>query len=238
MSSISRLIGRVVSPSLVAALVALAAAASGGAYAAVVTGAPKSIVACVHHSGGGLYVRRTCSRTDRRVVWSVAGPAGSAGPQGPPGPQGIQGPPGSPDTSQFYSKVDSDARFVHGSGQITTIPLVDLHNGGSGPLVDVARVGKLAVSGCALGNSAFRYTNESGVSENFVLTSAFTTRNNPGGDPDTGSVAASSSFTTGENDSHDLIHLSLSNATNVADFVIAESRNGTDCLFWGEVYSG
>jgi hypothetical protein len=51
-------------------------------------------------------------------------------------------------------------------------------------------------------------------------------------------VAAGSSFATGDNDSQDLIRLSLSNATNVVDFEIAQARNGTDCLFWGEVYSG
>lgn len=234
----SRLIGRVVSPSLAVALVALVVAASGGAYAAV-TAASNSIVACVHHNGGGLYVHRTCSRNDRHLVWSVAGPAGPAGPQGPAGPRGIQGPPGSPDTTQFYTKADSDARFVHGSGQITTIPLVDLHNGSAGaPLVDVAGVGKLAVTGCALGNIGLKYSNESGASQNFVLTSAFTTRNNSGGDPDTGSVAANSSFGSGDNDSHDLIHLSLSSTTTVVDFEIAQSRNGSDCLLWGEAYSG
>lgn len=237
MSCISRFIGRVLSPAMGIALVALVVAASGGAYAAV-TANSKSIVACVHRDGGGLYLRRTCSRNDRRVVWSVAGPRGQAGPQGPAGPAGIQGPPGSLDTSQFYTKADSDARFVHGTGQVTTIPLVDVHNGGTASLVDVARVGKLAVTGCALGNSGFRYTNESGVSQNFVLTSASTTRNNPGGDPDTGSVAVSSSFSTGDDDSHDLIHLSLSDGSGVVDFVIAQSRSGTDCLYWGEVYSG
>lgn len=173
------------------------------------------------------------------MVWSVAGPAGPAGPQGPAGPRGIQGPPGFPDASQFYTKTASDARFVHGSGQITTIPLLDLRNGpAAAPLADVAGVGKLAVTGCALGNTGFRYTNESGVSQNFVLASAFTVRNNSGGDPDTGSVAAASSFTTGDDDSHDLIHLSLSSATSVVDFEIAETRNGSDCLLWGQVYSG
>jgi hypothetical protein len=237
MSIMSRFLGRVLSPSMGVALIALLIAASGGAYAAVTAGS-KSMVACVHHNGGGLYERGTCAGHDRRLVWSVAGPRGAAGPQGPAGPPGIQGPPGSPDTAQFYTKADSDARFVHGSGQITTIPLLDLHNSGSGVLVDVVRVGKLAVTGCALGNSGFRYTNESGVSQNFVLTSASTNRNNPSGDPDTGSVAANSSFTTGDNDSHDLIHLSLSNGTTVVDFVLAQSRNGTDCLYWGEVYSG
>jgi hypothetical protein len=215
------------------------AAASGGAYAAM-TASSTSIVACVHHNGGGLYKARKCARHDGRLVWSVTGPRGATGPQGPQGnqgPQGIQGRPGTPDTSQFYTQAESDTRFLRGSGGVTTIPLVDLPNGGSGPLVDIAGVGKLEVVLCALGNSEFSYTNESNGAQNYVLLSAYHGRNNV--DPDTGSVAAGSSFTGVNNDSHDLIRLSLSNGTKVVDFAIAQSRTGSsDCLYWGEVYSG
>ena len=215
------------------AFVALIIAASGGAYAAV-SASPEQIHACVHHHGGGLYEARMCAHGDKRLIWSVIGPSGAAGP---PGPQGTQGPPGTPDTSQFYTKAQSDAAFVHGSGEITTIPLLDLPNSGSGALVDVAGVGKLEVTGCAIGNSGFKYTNESSGTQNYVLFGSYHTRNNV--DPDAGSVAASSSFTNVNNDAHDVIRLSLSNGAHVVDFVIAQSRTGgSDCLYWGEVYAG
>jgi hypothetical protein len=45
----------------------------------------------------------------------AAGPQGSQGPQGPQGeqgPKGEQGPPGQPDTSKFYDKDASDARYL------------------------------------------------------------------------------------------------------------------------------
>ena len=68
---------------------------------------------------------------------------------------------------------------------------------------------------------------------------AFTTRNNSGGDPDTGSVPAGSSFTNTDDDLHDITRLSVSNGTGVVDFVIAQSRaSNNDCLYWGEAYSG
>jgi hypothetical protein len=139
------------------ALFALVLGASGGAYAAV-SESSNAVVACVHHHGGGLYEARTCARRDRRLVWSVTGPTGATGSQGL---QGIQGLPGTPDPSQFYTKAESDARFLDGSGAITTIPLVDLPNARSGPLVDVPGVGNLEVTFCAVVESEFRYTNES-----------------------------------------------------------------------------
>lgn len=157
----------------------------------------------------------------------MTGPRGATGQHGP---QGIQGSPGTPDTSQFYTKTQSDDRFLHGSGQITTIPLLDLHNAASGPLIDVAGVGKLEVTGCASAESSLTYTNESTTAQNYVLLSSFHARNTL--DPDTGTVAASASFTNSSNDSHDLIRLSLSNGSKVVDFQIAQSRNGSDCLYW------
>jgi hypothetical protein len=39
-------------------------------------------------------------------------PAGATGPQGPQGTQGTQGPTGTVDTSNFYDKTASDARFL------------------------------------------------------------------------------------------------------------------------------
>jgi hypothetical protein len=69
-------------------LAALAVALSGGAYA-LGKGSSSTIVACVHHKGGGLYVARRCARHDKRLSWSVSGPPGA---KGPTGLQGAQGP--------------------------------------------------------------------------------------------------------------------------------------------------
>jgi hypothetical protein len=77
-------------PSMGVSLVALVVAASGGAYAAV-GGSPGVIRACVHRTGGGLYIARHCARHDKGLAWSATGPSGSRGLQGP---QGLQGPPG------------------------------------------------------------------------------------------------------------------------------------------------
>jgi hypothetical protein len=104
--------------------------------------------------------------------------------------------------------------------------------------VDIAGVGKLVAS-CAEANSLFTYTNESSVSQNYVLMDASTTANDSGGEPDTGTVPAGRSFKNPNNDPHDLIRLSVSNGTGVADVVLAESRRTLlDCLYWGEAYSG
>ena len=67
-----------VSPALGVSIVALALAASGGAYAAT-SGSSGSIVACVHHKGGGLYVAHKCVTHDKRLSWGVAGPTGASG---------------------------------------------------------------------------------------------------------------------------------------------------------------
>ena len=211
-------------PAMGVSVAAVVLAASGGAYAAA-AGSSRTVSACVHHHGGGLYVAHKCARHDKRLKWAVTGPqgpAGKTGATGQPGPTGRTGLTG-----------------PAGPGRITTIPLIKLPNSGSGPLVDIPAVGKLDVTSCALDNSGFKYTNESSVTQNYVLMDAFTTRNNNGGDPDTGSVPAGSSFTNNDDDLHDLTRLSVSNGTGVVDFVIAQSRaSNDDCLYWGEAYSG
>jgi hypothetical protein len=87
-------------PALGACVIALAVAASAGAYA-VTTGSSGTIVACVGHKGGGLYVAHTCAHGDRVLTWSVTGPqgpagkdgaAGAAGPKGDTGAAGAPGP--------------------------------------------------------------------------------------------------------------------------------------------------
>ena len=80
------------SPSLAVSLVALVLAASGAAYAAAGSSSSSAITACVHRTGGGLYVAHRCASRDRRLTWSTRGPAGRRGSTGPEGSTGPQGP--------------------------------------------------------------------------------------------------------------------------------------------------
>lgn len=96
-----------VSPALGVSIAALVLAASGGAYAAT-SGSSGSIVACVHHKGGGLYVAHKCVSHDKRLQWNVAGPTGPAGrdgSSGPPGPAGNIGETGPPGSSGTFPGV-------------------------------------------------------------------------------------------------------------------------------------
>ena len=81
------------------ALFAVTAAAGGSAIAASIA-APGTISACVHHSGGGLYVAHRCARHDRKLTWNVQGLPGVAGPKGDVGATGQSGQvgPAGPDT--------------------------------------------------------------------------------------------------------------------------------------------
>jgi hypothetical protein len=93
-----------------AALAALAALAAGGVAYAADTGDAR-IIACVKHSDGALYQAKKCATKDRRLTWSVSGPAGPAGSTGPvgktggagatgaTGPAGPPGPAGAPGTT-------------------------------------------------------------------------------------------------------------------------------------------
>jgi hypothetical protein len=217
----------------VTATLALVLATGGGAYAAVssIPGSDGVIRGCYQKKKGNLRLVRAgkkCSKGEKAIAFN------QRGRQGVPGPQG---PAGTPDTSAFYTKTASDARFLLGAGQFRTIPLVDLPNSGSGPLVDVAGVGKLEVTGCALGNSGFRYTNESTGDQNYVLFDSYHTRNNLL--PDAGTVAAGATFTSVNNDSRDIVHLTLSDGTRIFDVQVTQMRTASShCLYWGRVYSG
>ena len=106
-------------------------------------------------------------------------------------------------------------------------------------MAGLAGVGRLRVTTCALANTGFQYTNESSVTQNYLLTDSYTTRNNTAGDPDTGLVSAGGSFTITDDDSHDLMRFTLSNGSRVIDFVIAQTRDAShECQYWGEIYSG
>jgi hypothetical protein len=75
------------------ALLALVAAAPSGASAAGTTSA-RSVVACVSHKSGTLYLAHRCARHDKRLAWNVSGPAGANGPAGASGLAGGRGSQG------------------------------------------------------------------------------------------------------------------------------------------------
>jgi hypothetical protein len=108
-----------------------------------------TIYACYHKNTGDLRRVSgpgQCKNPEIQISWNIAGVPGPQGPQGPKGDkgdkgeqgmgirgvqgaQGIQGlkgdkgDPGEPgvvDTSNFYTRSESDERFIQGSGFIIT----------------------------------------------------------------------------------------------------------------------
>ena len=135
--------------------------------------------------------------------------------------------------------IDSSS-LVQGGGNLKPIPLVDLPNAGAGTLMNITGVGKLEVTGCASGNQSFKYTNESGATQNYVLNSAYNGRFDI--QPEAGTLAASGgSFSSASNAGTDLVQLSVSYGTHVVEFDVATKRDATnpfpDCLYWGKAYS-
>ena len=74
--------------------------------------------------------------------------------------------------AQFYSRSESNARFLSGSGRVMPIPLVAVPNGNPTSLAEIPGTGKLTVRACAINNTAFKYTNESNVTQNYVMLGA------------------------------------------------------------------
>lgn len=79
--------------------------ASGGAYALAASNGG-TITLCVKHNGGTVYKAAKCAKHDKQFSVNKQGVPGTAGPQGP------QGPPGTVDTSGFYTKSQSDGRYL------------------------------------------------------------------------------------------------------------------------------
>jgi hypothetical protein len=94
-----------------------------------------TIYACYHKENGQLRRVRDaddCKRNEVLLVWNIRGPQGPQGPMGLQGPQGPRGPkgdkgdkgdqgePGVVDTSNFYTKAESDARFIQGTGLLSS----------------------------------------------------------------------------------------------------------------------
>ena len=91
----------------------------GGAYAATsFVGSNGQIRGCVHNRTGRLRALRPgkkCSRKEQAISWSQRGPQGppgAPGRAGAPGEKGEKGDTGQPDTSNFFTKGESDGRFL------------------------------------------------------------------------------------------------------------------------------
>jgi hypothetical protein len=89
----------------VAGTAAAAVLVAGTSYAMA---GDKSVSACVHQRGGGLYEAKKCAHGDTKLQWSSTGPQGPAGPRGATGtpgalgavgPQGVAGSQGTPGTA-------------------------------------------------------------------------------------------------------------------------------------------
>ena len=114
------------SPAMVVAVIALIVALSGSAVAATLitrsSQIKNGIITSADLKDGGAVDTRDMTPSARR---SLAGPRGASGPQGergplgPPGPAGAtgatgaRGPTGTVDTSGFFSKTESDDRFIN-----------------------------------------------------------------------------------------------------------------------------
>jgi hypothetical protein len=107
---------RRLSPGTILGLLALVVAMSGISIAKI-PGDGGKISGCYKKKSGKLRVinadkGKHCRRGERALTWSQQGPQGAAGRDGAAGPAG---PAGTPDTADFFTKGESDARFL-GSG--------------------------------------------------------------------------------------------------------------------------
>jgi hypothetical protein len=165
------------------------------------------------------------------------GPRGDQGPKGDQGAKGDQGPAGTPDTSNFFTKAESDGRFAKGAARITPIPVANAANNGGAPVVAVPGVGNVDLNGCALGNMSLRYTNTSGGTQDWIVLGNYHAQNNLAAD--SGTVADGATFSTTNNQPRDIIHISVS-GPHPAMFTLTTTRVAADnhCLVWGNVVSG
>ena len=126
---------RAPSPALVIALIALFVASGGAAYAA--TSLPKGSVGTAQLRNGAVTKRKISKKTvtalkgnrgprgatgatGQQGATGAAGPQGIQGPQGVQGPKGDTGPTGTVDTSNFYTKTQSDAKYARGDADIVS----------------------------------------------------------------------------------------------------------------------
>ncbi|MDP8910058.1 MAG: hypothetical protein M3N47_13305 [Chloroflexota bacterium] len=63
----------------------------------------------------GTLTARDIRRSTLKQLRGAPGAPGATGAPGPPGPQGRQGPAGTVDTSNFYTKRETDSRYLRGT---------------------------------------------------------------------------------------------------------------------------
>jgi hypothetical protein len=153
-------------PATVVAIVALVLAATGGALARSGSSSPRATAA----SSSSLSRKQLAQieaylSTHRNDFRGPVGPAGanggngangaqgSPGPQGPPGPQGNPGPTGTVDTTNFYTKAQSDARYLRGT--VTVIATASATNGNFQVAVASCPSGYQAIGGGVDPNNVF-----------------------------------------------------------------------------------
>jgi hypothetical protein len=102
------------SPALVVACLALLISLGGTGYAALKL--PRNSVGTAQLKKNAVTSVKVRNHSLRRVDFKAgqlpAGRRGPQGPQGPPGPPGPKCDTGTVDTSNFYTKSDSDSRYV------------------------------------------------------------------------------------------------------------------------------
>ncbi|HME03002.1 MAG TPA: hypothetical protein VKG38_08220, partial [Solirubrobacteraceae bacterium] len=107
------------SPAMAVAVAALLVACGGLAVAA----SPSSPVvrACANKKTGVLRLASKCRKGERAVSWNkegLPGPQGLTGATGTTGATGAKGETGTVNTSNFYTKTESDSRYVaQGNGR-------------------------------------------------------------------------------------------------------------------------
>jgi hypothetical protein len=105
----------------VVAYLALFVALGGSAYAVgsgSSAGAPV-IRACYSKRTGALRLLQagSCRRGERELAWNQQGRRGATGAPGPAGARGPEGPAGSVATANFYTKAQSDGKYLAAGAQ-------------------------------------------------------------------------------------------------------------------------
>lgn len=106
---------------MMVAMVALGIAAGGDAVARDAYAAAKKLISGKTIKKNSIPANRLTASARRQLK----GNSGLPGSPGAAGAQGPQGPPGSPDTSAFYDKAASDARFLGMTAKASDADMLD-----------------------------------------------------------------------------------------------------------------
>jgi hypothetical protein len=144
------------SPAMVVAVIALVVALSGSAVAATLITRSSQIrngvITSADLANGRAVDTRDMTPAARRALTGASGRQGAAGPAGPAGPTGATGPAGATgatgtvDTSRFFTKTESDDRFLAKAAAAA----------------DSAKLGGLNARGIVIGTRSFNLVNHRG----------------------------------------------------------------------------